>query len=582
MWKYIKQYLVYAIAAALFMVGEVLMDLIQPGIMSRIVDEGVLGIGRGGVSDAMFILVHGFVMIGLVIFGGLCGSLNNAFVHMSSQNIGNEIRKDCFRKIMSFSFSQSDKYGSGSLITRVTNDITQAQNMIAQFVRGMIRTTMMVVGSLIFMFSLNACFGLIMLGAVPFMIGCMAFCMCKGLPLFSKLQSQLDDINNIMQEDISGIRIIKACVREVYEKIRFGKANDELIKTQLKVLVIFSFMNPVINIIMNVAVVLILLAGSYQAGDGAASPGVIMAAITYSTQLLNGILGLVMLFQNISRGIASWGRLKEILDCENDMRDGDMECSTVSAGAYQGCIEFKNVSFSYPGSNHKVLENINLKIEPGETFAIMGATGSGKSTLVNLIPRFYDATEGQILIDGVDVRDIKMSSLRDKVSIALQKSELFGISIEENIAWGLSDVESVESRVKQAAVVAQADDFISAKKDGYKSMVAQRGASLSGGQKQRVAIARAVFKKAPIQIFDDSTSALDLATEARLYDALEKEGNSTKIIIAQRIASVRRADRIMVLDNGTIAACGTHEQLLDSCEIYSDIYKSQMGGEDSE
>lgn len=575
MWKYVKRYLHFAIIAALFMVGEVLMDLLQPEIMSKIVDEGVLGVNNNGIGNLQLIWTQGIQMIGLVIFGGLCGSLNNVFVHMTGQNIGNEMRKDCFRNIMTFSFPQVDQFGTGSLVTRVTNDITQVQNFVSQFVRGMIRTSMLMFGSIFFMFRLNQRFGLIVLCAFPLIVGCLAFCLSKANPLFVKLQAQLDKINAVMQEDVSAIRIIKACVREIYEKVRFGKANEELIKTQLQVLTIFAFMNPIMNALMYVVVVIILLMGSYEVTGGGATPGTIMAAITYTTQLLNGILMLVMLFQNISRGIASWKRVKEVLHSQPELKDGAFDGNT----KMQGRIEFRNVSFAYPGSNQVVLKNINLTIRPGETVAIMGATGCGKSSLVNLIPRFYDVTEGAVLVDGVDVREYDQQVLRNKIAIVLQKSELFSLPIQENIAWGQPGAS--KEAIVQAAKVAQADGFIQSTPDGYDTMVAERGMSLSGGQKQRISIARAIVKGAETLIFDDSTSALDLKTEADLYAALKDVNpDSTKIIIAQRIASVRRADRIVVLEGGGIAACGTHEELMDTCKTYRDIYDSQMGEEE--
>lgn len=574
MWKYIRQYLFFAVIAGAFMIGEVLMDLIQPGIMSQIVDDGVLGISSGGVSDLRLIWILGLQMIGLVLFGGLCGSLNNVFVHISSQNIGNEIRKDCFRRIMTFSFPQLDRYGTGSLVTRVTNDITQVQAFVSLFVRGMIRTSLLTFGSMYFMFRLNVRFGLIVLCAFPFLVGVIAYCLWKANPLFSRLQAQLDSINAIMQEDVSGIRIIKACVRETYEKLRFGKANDELIRTQLKTLVIFAFMNPLTNALMYAVVAIILLAGSYEVGKGSATPGTVMAAITYTTQLLNGVLMLVMLFQNISRGLTSWKRVKEVLDSVPELEDGSFDKATEKRGE----IEFRDVSFAYPGSSQNVLSHINLKIHRGETVAVMGATGCGKSSLVNLIPRFYDVSSGTVLVDGVDVKEYRQEALRDKVAAAMQKSELFSATVGENIAWGLPGADSAS--LKSAAVVAQADDFISAMAEGYGSAVAERGMSLSGGQKQRISIARAVVKPAEIFIFDDSTSALDLKTEANLYQALKQSHpDSTKIIVAQRIASVRTADRIVVLENGSISACGTHEELLKSCRIYQDIYHSQIGEE---
>ncbi|MDE7223291.1 MAG: ABC transporter ATP-binding protein/permease [Acetatifactor sp.] len=571
MWKYIRKYLPYAILAALFMIGEVMMDLIQPGLMSKIVDDGVLGIESGGVGDLHLVWQLGLQMILLVLFGGFCGSMNNVFVHMSGQNIGNEMRKDCFGRIMTFSFPQLDHFGTGSLVTRVTNDITQVQNFVSQFVRGMIRTTLLTFGSMFFMFRLSKTFGLIVLCAFPFIVGCMAFCLGKANPLFSKLQAQLDAINAIMQEDVSGIRIIKACVREIYEKLRFGKANDELIRTQLRVLVIFAFMNPIVNALMYLVVAVILLAGSYEAGSGVTTPGSVMAAITYTTQLLNGVLMLVMLFQNISRGYVSWKRVREVLCSEPELKDGTFEGNTDC----HGTIELRDVSFSYPGSGQNVLEHINLKIRQGETIAIMGATGCGKSSLVNLIPRFYDVTSGAVLIDGVDVREYRQKKLREKIAVVLQKSELFSVSIEENIAWGKPGAEADD--IRSAATVAQADGFIASAARGYGTLVAERGMSLSGGQKQRISIARAALKSAEILIFDDSTSALDLKTEADLYKALQQSHpESTKVIVAQRIASVRRADRIVVMDNGRIAAIGTHEELLKTCGIYQDICRSQI------
>lgn len=576
MWKYVKRYLPIAALAALCMVGEVMMDLLQPEVMSRIVDEGVLGIGNNGIGDLQLILKLGIVMIGLTLFGGLCGSLNNVFTNVAAQSVGNEIRKDCFRGIMTFSFPQVDQFGTGSLVTRVTNDITQVQNLISQFIRGLIRTSMLTCGSIFFMFRLDRLFGTAVLCALPFILGCLVFCLVKANPLFAKLQAQLDQINTIMQEDVSGIRIIKACVREVYEKLRFGKANDALIKTQLQVLTIFAFMNPIMNALMYVVVVVILLLGSYEVRAGSTTPGNIMAAITYTTQLLHGILMLVMLFQNISRGIASWQRIKTVLHSAPALQDGGFQGETPTHGQ----VEFRNVSFAYPGSEQVVLKGINLTIQPGETVAVMGATGCGKTSMVSLIPRFYDVTEGAILVDGVDVRKYDQKVLREKIAIALQKSELFSASIRDNISWGNPEADGASLR--EAAKIAQADDFIQTTPEGYQTAVAERGMSLSGGQKQRLSISRAVLKGAEILIFDDATSALDLKTEANLYDALGRAyPNTTKLIVAQRIASVRRADRIVVLENGRIAACGTHQELLESSKTYRDIYDSQLGKEEN-
>ncbi len=572
MWQYIKRYAHFAIIAALFMGGEVLMDLIQPGLMRRIVDDGVLGLNNNGVGNMELIWHLGVRMIGMVLIGCCFGSLNNVFVNMASQNMGNDLRKDTFRKIMTFSFPQIESFGAGSLITRITNDVTQVERLIAQFVRGMVRTVLMTIGSLYFMYTLSPDFAFIVLCALPFIIGTMAFCLRKVNPLFALQQEKLDVVNDVLQEDISAIRVIKACVRETYEKLRFGKANGDLIKTQLKVLLTLAFMGPVVNMLMNLTIAAILWYGARDVLEGTASPGSIMAAITYTTQLLMGIMMLMMLFQNISRGFISWKRLAAVLHLQPEIQDGRY----AESAAGNGLIEFRDVSFAYPGSNKNVLEHINLAIKPGETVAIMGSTGSGKTTLINLIPRFYDVTEGSVCIDGVDVRDYKVSSLRSKVAVALQKSELFSTSIKENIAWGNPD--AADEKIENAARIAQAHEFIAPLEQGYDTVVAERGMSLSGGQKQRVALARAVLKESPIMIFDDATSALDLKTEASFYNELAKTSpHSTKIIVAQRIASVRRANRILILENGTVVAEGTHKELLKNCAIYQDIYQSQVG-----
>ncbi len=577
LWRYIRKNILFMVLAGLCMILEVTVDLLQPRIMSRIVDDGVLGLSTGCMGDMAVIVRLGLTMMGLVVLGGTGGALCSVFATTASERAGNAMRKDAFRRIMHFSFPQVDRFGAGALITRITNDVTQVQNMIMMFVRGMIRTSYMFLGSIFFMFSLYPRFGLIVLCALPLIVGVMAACLARANPGFAKMQAQLDGINAIMQEDITGIRVIKACVREAYEKLRFGKANDELIGTQLHVLVIFAFMSPMMNLLMYLVVIAILLVGSVQAGTGGTTPGAVMGAITYTTQLLNSILGLVMLFQNISRGSASWKRIRQVLCTEPELADGPVRDGT----GPRGRIEFRDVSFAYPGTAKPVLRHINLTVEPGQTLAVMGATGSGKSTLASLIPRFYDVTEGAVLVDGVDVRDWDQHALRERVSVALQKSELFSVSVADNILWGDTDADS--AAVRAAAAVAQADGFIGVMRSGYDTTVAERGMSLSGGQKQRVSIARAVLKKAEILIFDDATSALDLKTEAELFKALDREKlGVTRVVVAQRVASVRHADRIAVLDGGTIAACGTHEQLLASCPIYQDIYRSQMGEEDED
>ncbi len=582
MLKYLKKYWFYALLAPVFMIGEVMMDLIQPRMMSNIVDNGVLGLNNGNIGDMHIVLTSGLQMIGIVFLGGVFGVLSGVFANLCSQNFGNDIRKDCFQRIMSLSLEQTDKFSTGSLITRVTNDVTQVQNMVAQCIRGFVRTCMLFFGGIVFMLTLDLSFGVVVLCAFPVVLLIVFFFISKVNPLFLVLQKKLDRVNSVMQENVTGARVVKAYVREEYEKERFGSANTELVNTQLHVLVLLSYMMPLMNIIMNISIVAVIYVGSVRVQGEYTTPGNVMAAITYLTQILNSVVMLAMIFQNVSRGMASFGRLKEVLLCDPVISDG--KGVPLTGEDSRGKVEFRNVSFAYPQSvGDGVLKNINLTVFPGETFAILGATGCGKSSLVNLIPRFYDVTEGEVLVDDVDVRKYKLGELREKIAIALQKSELFSTSIRNNILWGREKASQEE--VEHAAHIAQAEEFIKAQPKEYDTLVAEKGMSLSGGQKQRIAISRAVLKNADILIFDDSTSALDLKTEAQLYEALNREYKDvTKIVIAQRIASVKNADRIAVIDNGKIAACGTHKELMETSDIYRDIYTSQLksGGEQGE
>ena len=475
MWHYIKRYVHFMVIAALFMVCEVLMDLLQPAILSRIVDDGVLGVNTGGVGDMHLIWTLGAAMIGLVILGGFGGSMSTVFTHLACQNVCNQIRKDSFQTIMTLSFPQVDRFGTGSLVTRVTNDVTQVQQLVSSFCRGLVRTCCLTFGSIYFLFRLNRSFGFIILCAFPFMVGVMALCLWRAAPLFPRLQAELDQVNAILQEDVSGIRIIKACVQEAWEKIRFGKANDAQIRTQLRTLVLFAFMNPATNALMYLAVVMMLWTGAGQVRSGLTTPGAVMAAITYSTTLLNGINMLLMMFQNITKGNASWKRIREILDSRPEIADGPFDGET----EIRGKVEFRDVSFAFPGTEQEILRHIDLTVHPGETVAVMGATGSGKTALVSLIPRFYDVTEGSVLVDGVDVREYAQKPLRGKIAMAMQKAELFSVAIGENIRWG--KLEASEEEIRAAADIAQAGDFIRSTEEGFETVVAQRGMSLSGG-----------------------------------------------------------------------------------------------------
>lgn len=577
MFKYLKKYWIFVILAPMFMIGEVSMDLLQPQLMRVIVDEGVLGLSNGGVGNLELVIRTGLKMIGFVTIGGFCGVMSGVFANICGQNYGNDVRKDAFKKIMELSFEQTDRFSTGSLITRVTNDITQVQNLVMMSIRGFVRTFMLFGGGIFCMLHLDLSFGTVVACAMPLVLICVVYFITRVNPRFSILQQRLDHLNNVMQENVSGSRVVKAYVQEEHEKKRFGSANDELVDTQLDILLLLSYMTPIMNVILNVSVVAVIKIGALQVSGGAVTPGDVMAAITYISQILNAVMRMTMIFQTVSRGVASGKRVQEILDCNPAVADGTFDGNS----NIKGKIEFRNVSFAYPGSGgDKIIDDVSFVVEPGETVAVLGATGSGKSSLVNLIPRFYDVTEGQILVDDVDVREYRLAALRDKVAVALQKSEIFSESIRENIAWG--DSFASEEELLDAAKAAQAMEFIESKPEGMDTMVTQGGTSLSGGQKQRLAISRAILKKSEILIFDDSTSALDLKTEAKLYAALkEKYDDVTKIIIAQRIASVKDADRIMVLENGKVAACGTHSELMACSEIYQDIYNSQLknGGE---
>ena len=572
MLKYLKKYWLFTMLAPLFMIGEVSMDLIQPELMSHIIDDGVLGINSGGVGNLDIILGTGIRMVLLVAAGGVCGVMSGVFANLSAQQFGNDVRKDTFKRIMSFSFEQTDKFSTGSLITRVTNDITQLQNFVMQCMRGFVRTSMLFIGGIVCMIGLNIQFGLVIACALPFIVICVIYFIAKSNPKFTILQKKLDKLNNIMQENVSGSRVVKAYVKEDYETERFNKANDELVGTQLDVLLLLSYMTPVMNIILNLSVVAVIKVGGIQVMDGSATPGNVMAAITYCSQVLNAVMRMTMIFQTASRGVASQKRIMEILNCEPAIKDGAYDGETI----VKGKVEFRNVSFAYPGNEGaSVIEDFNLVISPGETIGILSATGCGKTSLISLIPRFYDVTKGAVLVDDVDVRDYKLEVLRDKIAVSLQKSEIFTASIADNIAWGLPD--ATPDNIAAAADTAQAAQFINNRKDGMQTIVSQGGHSLSGGQRQRVAIARAVIKPAEILIFDDATSALDLKTEAELYSNLGKNKKDiTKIIIAQRIASVKNADRIVVMDNGKLADVGSHEQLMITSSIYKDIYDSQL------
>lgn len=570
--KYLKPYALFAVLTPLSMVGEVLGDLLQPKLMSKIVDDGVLG------QDMDLIIRTGLLMLLVLIGGGACGIAASAFGGIASQSFSRDLRVDVFKRVMGLSFEQTDKFTTGSLVTRLTADITAIQQMVDFMLRMLVRDSLLFFGGIIMMLTLNVRFGIIILCALPVEIIMMIVILKKANPYYSIVAKRLDTVNSVVQENVTGARVVKAYVREDTEEKRFDDANISLMESNLRVQTLMAILQPLLMIILNLSVIAVIVIGGWQVQAQAMKVGEVMAAITYLTQVLHGVMMMSMMFQTLAKASASANRLREVLETDPVIKSGSVSLSDKTGGT----VSFKNVSFSYPETKGRpVISDLTLDIKSGESVAILGATGSGKSSLVNLIPRFYDCTAGEVLVDGVNVKDCKLDELRKKVGIVLQKSELFSGTVEDNIKWG--DKNATHEEVISAAQAAQADEFIQKIPAGYEGIIAEKGASLSDGQKQRLSISRAVLKKPEILILDDSTSALDLGTEAKLRAEIDRKMNGTTlIIIAQRIQSVKSCDRIAVLDHGKLCACDTHENLLKTCEVYQDIYASQVktsGGE---
>ena len=540
--------------------------------MSKIVDDGVLG------QDMNLIIRTGLLMLLVLIGGGACGIAASAFGGIASQSFSRDLRVDVFKRVMGLSFEQTDKFTTGSLVTRLTADITAIQQMVDFMLRMLVRDSLLFFGGIIMMLTLNVRFGIIILCALPIEIIMMIVILKKANPYYSIVAKRLDSVNSVVQENVTGARVVKAYVREDTEEKRFDDANISLMESNLRVQTLMAILQPLLMIILNLSVIAVIVIGGWQVQAQAMKVGEVMAAITYLTQVLHGVMMMSMMFQTLAKASASANRLREVLETDPVIKSGSVSLSDKTGGT----VSFKNVSFSYPETKGRpVISDLTLDIKSGESVAILGATGSGKSSLVNLIPRFYDCTAGEVLVDGVNVKDCKLDELRKKVGIVLQKSELFSGTVEDNIKWG--DKNATHEEVISAAQAAQADEFIQKIPAGYEGIIAEKGASLSGGQKQRLSISRAVLKKPEILILDDSTSALDLGTEAKLRAEIDRKMNGTTlIIIAQRIQSVKSCDRIAVLDHGKLCACDTHENLLKTCEVYQDIYASQVktsGGE---
>lgn len=567
MLKYLKPYWYCCVLAPLFMLGEIAMDMLQPAMMAVIVDDGVLG------GNLPVILSMGLKMVLLIVFGGTTGILCGVFANTAAQRVGNDIRKDLFGRIMDLSFRQTDRFTTGSPVTRITNDVTQVEQMVMMSMRSIVRCSVMFVGGIVMLYLQSPRFALVVACGLPFLAAFVILFLRKVSPLFTVIQQKLDALNCLLQENIAGARVVKAYVKEADSLRQFGAANDELCDINLRAQSMLAFLNPCVNIVLNLCVVAVLYLGGVSVRtDGAITPGQIMASLTYLSLILMRVIFMANIFQTFTRASASWRRIREVLDTAPEQRDG----TTRPADSCRGRVEFCHVDFAYPDApDHPVLQDLSFTVEPGETVAIIGATGSGKTSLVQLIPRFYDVSAGTVRVDGVDVRDFARQDLRQRIGIVQQKAELFSRSIAENIRWGRPEAD--DEAVAGAARIAQAEDFILRTPSGYDTPVTEGGHSLSGGQKQRLSIARAVLKRPEILIFDDSGSALDLRTEAALYDALDAAfAGTTRLIVAQRIASVQRADRILVLDNGRLCAEGTHRELLATSPVYQAICRSQL------
>jgi ATP-binding cassette subfamily B protein len=568
--SYLKPYWRAVLLAPLLMIIEVICDLAQPNLLAKIVDNGVMK------GDLQFILRTGLLMIGIAAIGMIGGVGCTIASSIASQSFGTDLRSDVFKKVQSFSFSNLDKFKTASLITRLTNDIVQLQTIVLMSLRIVVRAPLLCIGGIVMTILINPRLAMILLFSIPLLLISLNYVTKRSFPLFTLLQQKIDKVNAVIRENLSGVRVVKAFVRSDLEMSRFTSTNEELMNTAISAFMIVISVMPVLMLTMNLSVVAVLWFGGLQVHTGGMQVGEIMAFINYMTQILFSLMmiGNILIF--ITRASASASRINEVLETKVDIKNLD---GADTGPIRSGEVTLEDVSFSYDGQGGEpVLENISFTAYPGETVAILGATGSGKSTLVSLIPRLYDPNEGRVLIDGRDVRNIDLKILRSAIGIVLQESILFSGTIKDNICWGKED--ATDEEVIEAAKIAQAHDFIMSFPDGYNTIIGQRGVNLSGGQKQRLAIARAIIKGPTILILDDSTSAVDLATEQRILRGLKQMMRQcTTFIIAQRISTVMNADKILVLDSGRIVAQGTHSELLESSPIYQDIYRSQLGEE---
>ncbi len=575
--KYIKPYKFAYIFGPVMMLTEVFGEVWIPRLMSLIIDNGVAN------HDIPYILSIAVVMLGacvLMICGGVLGAYFSVKASVSSTA---DLRRDLFAKVQDFSFADLDSFSTGSLVTRLTNDIQQIQQLIAMMLRMMLRSPGMLVGGFIMALGVNRDLAMILLVVIPLLAISIFTIMRTAYPRFTRMQTSLDNLNNGIQETLTNVRVVKSFVREEHEKEKFNTLNEDMRQKSLSAMNVVIFMSPIMMLFMNAASIAVVWFGGNQIIAGRMQVGELTAFITYVTQILMSLMMLAMVILMSARAMASFKRVSELMDYEPTLNDAN--AAEKDKQVTEGRIEFRNVCFEYDSdgilgeeegnTDREILKNISFTVEPGETVGILGATGSGKTSMVQLIPRLYDVTKGQVLVDGTDVRDYSLYNLREGVGMVLQYNTLFSGTVAENLRWGNEDASRQE--VVKFAEYAQADGFVSAFKDGYETMVEQGGSNLSGGQKQRLCIARALLKKPKILILDDSTSAVDTATEARINEAFSEEmKDTTRLIISQRIGSVKNADRILVLDDGKIVDIGTHDELIARCTVYQEMYYIQI------
>ncbi|TCJ01293.1 ABC transporter ATP-binding protein [Cytobacillus praedii] len=563
----VYKWIILAVLGLVFI--QSMAELFLPTLMADIVDKGVV------LGDTPYIWKIGGLMLIVSALGALASVIASYYSSNAAMGLGRDIRRKVFNHVEKFSLQEFDEIGTASLITRTTNDITQIQQVVIMMLRMVVSAPIMLVGGIIMAVSKDAELSLIMVVTMPVLIGSILFIFKKGMPLFQTVQKRLDRLNLVLRENLTGIRVIRAFNREPQEKVRLKKANKELTDVSIKVNKVMAFMMPVMMLVMNLTVVAIIWFGGIRIDNGAMQIGDLMAFIQYVMQIMFALVMASMMFVMIPRAAVSAKRINEVLD----MKPAFLDEGKLKADREQGTLEFEHVTFSYPGAEEPALTDISFTANQGEVTAIIGGTGSGKTTLVNLIPRFYEVTSGAICVNGVDIREAPQGEIRSKIGFVPQKAMLFTGSIAENIRFGKPNASQDE--IEHAARIAQAEDFIQLMKDGFESEIEQGGSNLSGGQKQRLSIARALVRKPDLYIFDDSFSALDFKTDAKLRQALKEETrDATVLLVAQRISTVVDADRIIVLENGRIAGMGTHQELIETNDVYREIALSQLSEEE--